>query len=176
MSDCIRIGKIHAIDYKNGTASVIYSDRNNQPSPYFPFFSFTYEIPKVDETVVVILLSNSTSKGFIVGVPWSSKKKPTVSGSGIFYKEFPDKSFIKYDSKSRTMEVSAKNIRLHEVTAENVTVKGKLNAREVIAENALITKLEVLETAAFKDLSVSGTANIENLNVTGTASGNFTHE
>ena len=88
MGDIIRIGKIHTIDYARGTASVIYTDRNNEPSPSFPFFSFAYEMPKVDETVVVILLPNSTTKGFIVGVPWSGKKISAVSGQGIFYKEF----------------------------------------------------------------------------------------
>ena len=160
MFDIIRIGKIHTIDYANAMASVIYSDRDNQPSPKLPFFSFAYEMPQVDDTVVVILLPNSTSKGFILGVPWSVVKKPSVSGSGIFYKEFQDGSYIKYNSKDKTMEVSAPNIKLKSVTAENVT------ADELIADN--------VETKSLRAENLfAETAEIINLNVTGTATGNF---
>ena len=173
MGDIIRIGKIHTIDYARGTASVIYTDRNNEPSPSFPFFSFAYEMPKVDETVVVILLPNSTTKGFIVGVPWSGKKISAVSGQGIFYKEFSDGAFVKYDAKTKTMEISANKIKLQAVTAQSVTVTGQMKAKTVVAEKATIEELTVNESASFKDLTVSGTAKINNLDVSGTASGNF---
>lgn len=163
MGDIIRIGKIHTIDYARGTASVIYTDRNNEPSPSFPFFSFAYEMPKVGETVVVILLPNSTTKGFIVGVPWSGKKISAVSGQGIFYKEFSDGAFVKYDAKTKTMEISA----------QSVTVAGQMKAKTIVAEKATIDDLTVNESASFKDLTVSGTAKINNLDVSGTASGNF---
>ena len=173
MGDIIRIGKIHTIDYARGTASVVYTDRNNEPSPSFPFFSFAYEMPKVDETVVVILLPNSTTKGFIVGVPWSGKKIPSENGQGIFYKEFSDGAFVKYNAKTKTMEISADKIKLKAVTAESVTVTGKMTAKTVIAESATIDNLTVTESASFADLTVSGTAKINNLDVSGTASGNF---
>lgn len=162
MFDIIRIGKIHRIDYINGTASVIYNDRNNQPSPQLPFFSTMYEMPAIDDMVVVILLPNSSSKGFILGTPWHARKKPSLSGAGLFVKTFSDGAYIKYDSKTRKMEVSAENIIFDSVSAENVTVKGKLTAQSV--------ETKQLST---KELSVE-TAQIKNLNVTGTATGQFT--
>ncbi len=133
--DVIRVGKIHTINYASGTASVVYNDRNNQPSPQFPFISFAYDMPKVDDTVVVLLLPNSTSKGFILGVPWSVKTK--------------------------TMDISAPNIKLKSVVADSVTVN-----KEIIAKS--------IETKTLKaeNLAVE-TAEIVNLNVTGAASGNF---
>lgn len=161
MFDIVRIGKIHRIDYKNGTASVIYNDRNNQPSPQFPFFSATYEMPAIDDMVVVILLPNSSSKGFILGTPWHARKKPSLSGAGLFVKTFSDGAYIKYDSKTGKMEVSAKNIILKSVSAESVTVKGKLTAKTVETKQLSAEELTV------------DTAQIKNLNVTGTATGQF---
>lgn len=163
MFDIIRIGKIHIINYANGTASVIYNDRNNQPSPQFPFFSFAYDMPKVNDTVVVILLPNSTSKGFILGVPLGGKR-PSVSGMGVFYKEFSDGSYVKYDSKSKTMEISAPNVMLKSISAEKVKVKDELVADEI--------ETKVLRTKKL----VTDTAEIVNLNVTGTATGDFKNE
>lgn len=159
--DVIRVGKIHTINYASGTASVVYNDRNNQPSPQFPFLSFAYDMPKVDDTVVVLLLPNSTSKGFILGVPWSVKKKPSGGGAGIFYKEFPDGSHIRYDSKAKTMDISAPNIKLKSVVADSVTVNKELIAKSIETK-----------TLKAENLAVE-TAEIVNLNVTGAASGNF---
>ena len=161
MQDIIRIGKIHTIDYTKGTASVLYSDRNNQPSPQLPFLSTMYDMPAVDDTVVVVLFPNSTSKGVILGVPWSTRKKPPIFGAGIFYKAFSDGSYIKYDVKTKKMEISAPNIVLESVTAENISVKEKLTA----------TSIEVKKLVS--DELFAETANIKNLNVTGKATGSF---
>lgn len=38
MSDIIRVGYISAINYADGTAQVVYKDRDNAVSPYMPFF------------------------------------------------------------------------------------------------------------------------------------------
>lgn len=159
--DIVRIGKIHVIDYENGTASVIYNDRNKQPSPQFPFFSFAYEMPRIDDTVVVLLLPNSVSKGFILGVPWSARRKPVDGGAGIYHKEFSDGTYVRYNPDTRTMEVSAPNVILKSITADNVEVKEKL-----IADKVNVNTLQAVEIAA-------KTANIVNLNVSGTATGNF---
>lgn len=155
MLDIIRIGRIHTIDYENGTASVMYSDRNNQPSPQFPFFSSAYDMPQVDDMVVVLLLPNSTSKGFILGVPWSAKKKPSGGAAGVFYKKFHDGAYIKYNSKTKTMEISATNVMFQSIVADNVIAKD-ISTKTLKAE-----KIE------------ADTATIINLNVTGAALGNF---
>ena len=130
MEDIIRIGKISTVNYAAGTASVIYTDRNNEVSPYFPFFSMAYEMPKVDDTVVVIMLQNSTTKGFILGVPFSGKKIPAENGQGIFYKA---------------------------VTADSLTVKGEIKAKAITAVKIIAEDLEVSGTAKINNLEVSGT-------------------
>lgn len=167
MDDIVRIGKISAIDYKKGTASVVYTDRGSETSSSFPFFGICYEMPKTGDTVVVLLMPNSTTKGFILGTPYSASNVPQESGPGIFYKKFPDGSYVKYDGKSGRMSVSAKEVILQSVTADCVTVK-KMEAGEVYAES-----LVVEETADIKELRVTGTAVVTNLTVTGTAAGHF---
>ncbi len=124
MADTVRIGRISSINYEKGTASVIYTDRNNEPSPNYPFFSSFYEMPKVDDTAVVILLSNSTSKGFILGIPWSAANAPERTGKGIFYKRFQDGAYVMYDPQKKEMVISAENIVLNSVTTDNLKVTG----------------------------------------------------
>ncbi len=141
--DTVRVGKISTIDYEAGTASVTYTDRNNETSPQFPFFSMYYEMPKVDELAVVIMQSNSKTRGFIIGTPYSGKKIPSKSGQGIFYKEFSDGTSILYDPKEKQLSISADKITLKSITADCVTVKGKLETKSLKAEKAEIGELIV---------------------------------
>ena len=48
MSDIIRVGYISAINYADGTAQVVYKDRDNAVSPYMPFFSNEFDPPPVE--------------------------------------------------------------------------------------------------------------------------------
>lgn len=139
MKDIVRIGKISTIDYEAGMASVVYTDRNNEPSPNFPFFSLCYEMPKLDDTVVVLLLPNSTTKGFILGVPFSKKKLPSKSGQGIFYKEFQDGTHILYDPKTKKMEVTAKNLVLHGNVKADTIEADTLIIKKIITVNEEVT-------------------------------------
>ncbi len=143
MFDTVRVGRISTIDYVAGTASVIYTDRNNEISPQFPFFSMFYEMPKLDEMAVVIMQSNSRTRGFIVGVPYSGKKVPSRNGQGIFYKEFSDGTSILYDPKEKMLSIHADKVTFKSITADNLTVKGKLEAGSIKAEKAVIGELIV---------------------------------
>lgn len=173
MDDIVRIGKIVSVDYANGTAGVVYTDRNNEPSPQFPFFSMTYDMPKINDTVVVLLLPNSTTKGFILGVPWSRARVPRKGGKGIFFKEFPDGSYIRYNAGTKQMEVSANHIALKSATAQSITVSGGINAGTIEAGSLVADDVTVTQTANIRNLTVSGTATITDLNVTGTATGHY---
>lgn len=173
MDDVVRIGRISTIDYARGTATVIYTDRGNESSPSFPFFSAFYEMPRVDDTVVVLLLPNSTTRGFILGVPYSGARIPTESGQGIFYKEFPDGTYVRYDGKSKQMEVSAGTVTLHTVKAESILVAGNMEAESIMADSLVADSIQVNHVAEVGSLVVSGTAEIVNLAVSGTATGNF---
>ena len=165
MESIVRIGKVTAIDYKKGMASVNYTDKNNAQSLAFPLLNSAYDMPELGDTVVVLLLPNSTTKGFILGSPWSSVKQPEKGGNGIFYKEFPGGAYVKYNEKEKLMEVAADNIKLQLVTAKDLTVNGEIKAKKIVADSIVAEEVEVKKTASFKDLEVSGIARIENLYV-----------
>lgn len=167
MGNMVRIGKISTIDYGAGTASVAYTDCGNEVSPQFPLLSTCYEMPKVGETVVVIMLSNSRTRGFIAGRPFGCGKPPVGNGQGVFYKKFLDGTEILYDPEKKTLAIAADKIMLQSVTARDVVVEGSLRAGSIEAETVEAGGL----TAG--SIVVTGTARINNLAVTGMATGNF---
>lgn len=163
MKDLVRIGKISTINYNAGTASVTYTDRNAETSPQFPIFSAAYEMPEIDDTVVVLMLPNSGTKGFIVGVPFSSRNVPEVSGEGVFCKKFHDGTKIVYNPVTKTLSVNAEEIKLEAINADSVTVSGAVKAKSFEADELTAGKVTVTESALFKDLTVTGTAAINKL-------------
>ena len=58
----IRLGKISSINYTAGKARVVYEDRDDSVTSELPFLALQYNIPKVDDLVVVACFSRR---------PWS---------------------------------------------------------------------------------------------------------
>ena len=54
----IRLGKISSINYTAGKARVVYEDRDDSVTSELPFLALQYNIPKVDDLVVVACFSN----------------------------------------------------------------------------------------------------------------------
>ena len=71
MSDIIRVGYISAINYTDGTAQVVYKDRDNAVSPYMPFFSNEFDPPPVETLVYVVHLENGGTRGVILPPPYA---------------------------------------------------------------------------------------------------------
>ena len=76
MSDTIRAGFISAINYEEGTAQVVYKDRDEQVSPYLPFWSNEYNMPDIDTLVYVVHLQNGSTKGMILIPPIHKRTSP----------------------------------------------------------------------------------------------------
>jgi len=144
MGDIVRLAKISAINYEKGTASVIYTDRNNEPSPDFPFFSYAYEMPKANDTVVVLLLQNSNTKGFILGIPWNASNRPKQPGKEIFHKQFSDGTYIRYDARKKEMEITAEKIILKSIKATNLSANSL-----TITDTAKIRSLQLVNPIVY---------------------------
>ena len=56
----IRLGKISSINYTAGKARVVYEDRDDSVTSELPFLALQYNIPKVDDLVVVACFSNGS--------------------------------------------------------------------------------------------------------------------
>ena len=72
----IRLGKISSINYTAGKARVVYEDRDDSVTSELPFLALQYNIPKVDDLVVVACFSNGTVSGVILGPVYNSANTP----------------------------------------------------------------------------------------------------
>ena len=98
--DTLRLGKISTINYKDGTARVLYTDRDNAVTAELPLLSFEYRMPAIDDLVLVCHLPNGGAAGIILGPVWNDNNRPPEGKEGLYRKEF-DKTagmcFLRYD-------------------------------------------------------------------------------
>lgn len=85
--DQIRVGRISALNYTNGTARVVYSDRDNAVTAELPLLSSEYYMPRVDDLVMVLHLPNGAEAGLILGQFWCDGNRPPESGAGLYRKD-----------------------------------------------------------------------------------------
>ena len=88
--DTIRIGRISAINYTDGTARIVYTDRDNAVTPELPLLSAEYCMPKVDDLVLVLHLPTGAEAGVILGRFWCDGNRPRESGPGLYRKDLSD--------------------------------------------------------------------------------------
>ena len=68
--DSIRVGRISSIDYKKGCADVYFEDEENVIYSELPFLAFEYNMPKVNDLVLILMMKTSRSlqvKDFLKG-------------------------------------------------------------------------------------------------------------
>ncbi len=98
--DTLRLGKISTINYKAGTARVLYTDRDNAVTAELPLLSFEYRMPAVDDFVLVCHLPNGGAAGIILGPIWNDNNRPPEGKEGLYRKDFDKaagKCFLRYD-------------------------------------------------------------------------------
>ena len=98
--DTLRLGKISTINYKDGTARVLYTDRDNAVTAELPLLSFEYRMPAVDDLVLVCHLPNGGAAGIILGPIWNDNNRPPEGKEGLYRKDFDKttgKCFLRYD-------------------------------------------------------------------------------
>ena len=98
--DTLRLGKISTINYKDGTARVLYTDRDNAVTAELPLLSFEYRMPAIDDLVLVCHLPNGGAAGIILGPIWNDNNRPPEGKEGLYRKDFDKttgKCFLRYD-------------------------------------------------------------------------------
>ena len=116
-------GKISAINYGAGTATVTLGDRENQVLQNVPFLSICYEMPNPGDTVAVLFeeIGGQIGKGVILGKIFLSGNVPGESGPGIFYKQFTDGASVKYNPSSKEMKVNTGKLVVDELVYKTLT-------------------------------------------------------
>ena len=88
--DSIRVGRISSIDYKKGCADVYFEDEENVIYSELPFLAFEYNMPKVNDLVLV------------VAQKYAQKKT----------------GYIKYDAQKDEIEIAAGKVVLKNLNAD----------------------------------------------------------
>ncbi len=126
MSDAIRAGFISAINYEQGTAQVVYKDRDDEVSSYLPFWSNEYNMPDIDTLVYVVHLQNGSTKGMILIPPFTNENPPVEGKKGIWRKDFGDGSYLRYDYETLHLDIVTHSVKIQELEIEgDLTVGGK---------------------------------------------------
>lgn len=110
MAATIRLGKISSINYAGGKARVIYEDRDNSVTSDLPFLAWQYNMPKVNDLVVVACFSNGTVAGVILGPIWNTANKPHNGDAGVFRQEMSttkNRACIEYNEKTKKLIIRA---------------------------------------------------------------------
>lgn len=128
MSDTIRAGFISAINYEEGTAQVVYKDRDDEVSPYLPFWSNEYNMPDIDTLVYVVHLQNGSTKGMILIPPFTNEHPPVEGKKGIWRKDFGDGSYLRYDYETLHLDIVTHSVKIQQLEIEgDLTVGGEVD-------------------------------------------------
>lgn len=109
--DIIRAGFISAVNYKDGTAQVVYKDRDNSLSPFMPLWANEYNPPDIDTLVYVIHLPNGGTRGMIIVPPYTDGNRPAEGREGLWRKELGDGNFLRYDRKTKQLDIMCGKVR-----------------------------------------------------------------
>ncbi|WP_313152376.1 phage baseplate assembly protein V [Lacrimispora sp.] len=123
MKDVIRVGRISSINPEKGLVRVYYPDKDSTTSE-LPLFHFhqEFKLPKVNDQVIVLHLSNDTSSGVVLGGFWNDIDQP------------PKQAEYKKDLESDSYEMLQKgNFIIH---SPQISLEG---------EAGIVTLTEILE-------------------------------
>lgn len=126
------------VDYARGMVKVTLPDRDDVESDWLSVPSFEYDLPAVNDQVMVSFDENDFKSGLCHGNFYNSEKLPTESGATVYYKTMRKDLVIKYDASSKTLEINAENIVVHGSVTINgdLTVSGDITATGTIMDAA----------------------------------------
>ena len=65
-------------------------------------------MPNIDDTVLVLYLSNGSSIGIVLGKIWNEGNPPVSAGKGVYRKQIADDAFMEY--KNGTLKIKAPKV------------------------------------------------------------------
>jgi phage baseplate assembly protein gpV len=130
LRNLVKIGQVSSVDDAKCTIKVKFNDKDDMISDEIPYFSFEYYMPNIGDYVACIFLGNGLQSGFCLGKYYGEDNPPPVQNKDIYYKDFFNEAFIKYDKGTKTLTLSAQNI----VIEGNLEVKGNILATGSITD------------------------------------------
>lgn len=86
--------RVSSVDYEKGMISVTIPELDGKNKSEVMLLASEYEMPKVDDPVVVLFDKDNgrLGRGVCLGKVWSEANTPTETGKGLYRKDFPDGS------------------------------------------------------------------------------------
>ena len=86
----VRIGKVSSVNAAAGTVRITYADKSDKATAELPVFCGMgeYQMPAVNDTVLVLHLSNDSSIGIVMGRFWSATNPPPQGEAQMYRKSF----------------------------------------------------------------------------------------
>lgn len=138
MSDMVRVGYISAVNYTDGTAQVVYKDRDNAVSPFMPLWSNEWDPPETDTMVYVLHLENGGTRGMILVPPYTNGNRPPEGVKGIWRKDFGDGSYIRYDRNTKQLDVVSDSVKVEAMSVSgDLTVGGSISVEKTIKAGSI---------------------------------------
>lgn len=113
--DTLRIGKISSINYTDGTARVLYNDRDKAVTAELPLLSSEYRMPQVDDFILVAHLPNGAAAGVVIGSFWTDNSRPPEGFNGLYRKDLdktPGVCYLRYDANTGNLQIVAPTLYL----------------------------------------------------------------
>lgn len=138
MSDMIRVGYISAVNYAEGTAQVVYKDRDNSVSPFMPLWANEWDPPENDTMVYVLHLPNGGTRGMILIPPYTTGNRPPEGKKGIWRKDFGDGSYIRYDRETKQLDLVSDNVQVEAMNISgDLTVAGSIKVEKSLTAQSI---------------------------------------
>ena len=135
LNSLIKIGEVSSVDYKNGTARVVFDDDDSLVSNDLQvlqkntFQNKDYSMPDVGEDVICLFLPSGREEGFILGSVYAGEITPPESSGNKRTVVFSDNTKVSYDRQAHQLSVTIGNTS---ITADgsSVNVKGSVATLE----------------------------------------------
>lgn len=115
----IRAGKVSSVEYETGMVKVTYPDKNNEVTASLSLLSYggEYSMPCIGDNVIVLHLSNGSSRGVVLGGMWNKGSLPTEAKEGLYRKDLSKtegRSYLRYDDSNGELTIKADEIILQD--------------------------------------------------------------
>lgn len=116
----IRVGRVSSVNYETGMLRVTYRDKDDSVTSEFPMVTNNdeYRMPQIGQDVVVMHMSNGSSRGAVIGSIWNKKYAPYEAGKDLYRKELSrkkDAAYIRYSDKTGEYLLKVANLHLNGV-------------------------------------------------------------
>lgn len=141
MGNEIRLGKISSVDYATGMVRVVYHEKDDDVTALIPLLSNEYQMPQVEDQVLVLHLSNGSEAGVILGRPWSAKNKPPEGSAGLYRKDLardPGEAMIRYKGGTLTIQASSVVVNGDLSVTGDLAVTGSITAASVATSGDVV--------------------------------------